>query len=134
MAFVAQAVDGTAIRYVDRKRYLWIASLTAPVIPSVGVGIYFATGGNNLATLFPLLYTFLLVPFMDVIFGEDTPEQLIHAIKPDALVKGAEYTADQVPGAKFVQAHGGRVVLLEMVQGKSTTAIVARARETQSKH
>ena len=68
-----------------------------------------------------------------VIFGEETPEQLIHAIKPDALVKGAEYTADQVPGAKFVQQHGGRVVLLEMVQGKSTTAIVARAREAANK-
>ena len=68
-----------------------------------------------------------------VIFDEDTPETLIHAIRPDAMVKGAEYTVDQVPGASFVQSIGGRVVLLEMVEGKSTTAIVARAREAAKK-
>jgi D-beta-D-heptose 7-phosphate kinase / D-beta-D-heptose 1-phosphate adenosyltransferase len=68
-----------------------------------------------------------------VVFGEDTPEHLIQSIRPDVLVKGAEYNIDQVPGARFVQDHGGRVVLLEMIQGKSTTAIVARARES-SKH
>lgn len=64
-----------------------------------------------------------------VVFGEDTPEKLIEAIRPDVLVKGAEYSIEQVPGASFVQKNGGRVVLLEMVEGKSTSAIVARARE-----
>ena len=69
-----------------------------------------------------------------VVFGEDTPEKLIEAIRPDALVKGAEYTIEQVPGAAFVQKCGGRVVLLEMVEGKSTTAIVApEAREAAKK-
>lgn len=63
-----------------------------------------------------------------VIFDEDTPERVIEAVKPDVLVKGAEYTIDQVPGARFVQSRGGRVVLLEMVQGKSTTGIVTRMR------
>jgi D-beta-D-heptose 7-phosphate kinase/D-beta-D-heptose 1-phosphate adenosyltransferase len=66
-----------------------------------------------------------------VVFGEDTPENVIRAIRPDVLVKGAEYTIEQVPGAGFVQKNGGRVALLEMVEGKSTTAIVARAREAQ---
>lgn len=66
-----------------------------------------------------------------VVFDEDTPETLIQAIRPDAMVKGAEYSIAQVPGAVFVQSIGGRVVLLEMVEGKSTTAIVNRAREAQ---
>ena len=63
-----------------------------------------------------------------VIFGEDTPETVIQAVRPDVLVKGAEYSIDQVPGARFVQECGGRVVLLEMVEGKSTTGIVERMR------
>lgn len=63
-----------------------------------------------------------------ILFDDDTPERLIRAIKPDVLVKGDEYTIDQVPGAKFVQEHGGRVVLLPMVHGKSTTNIVTRMR------
>ena len=86
MAFVAQAADGTTVRYVDRKRYLWIASLTAPIIPSVGVALYFASGGNPLTAAFPLLYTFLLVPILDVMFGEDThnpPEEIVPLMAKD---------------------------------------------------
>jgi D-beta-D-heptose 7-phosphate kinase/D-beta-D-heptose 1-phosphate adenosyltransferase len=64
-----------------------------------------------------------------VIFGEDTPAELIAAIQPDVLVKGAEYSVDKVVGADVVQGRGGRVVLVQMVDGKSTTAIVAKARE-----
>ena len=63
-----------------------------------------------------------------LVFTEDTPERVINAIQPDVLVKGAEYSIDQVPGATTVQARGGRVVLLEMVQGKSTTGLVTRMR------
>ncbi|HVU62800.1 MAG TPA: D-glycero-beta-D-manno-heptose 1-phosphate adenylyltransferase [Phycisphaerales bacterium] len=66
-----------------------------------------------------------------VIFGEDTPAELIRAVQPDVLVKGAEYTKDKVVGADVVEGRGGRVVLVEMVDGKSTTAIVNRAREAQ---
>ena len=65
------------------------------------------------------------------IFDDDTPERLIRAIKPDVLVKGDEYTIDQVPGAKFVLEHGGRVELLPMVKGQSTTRAVARIRESE---
>lgn len=63
-----------------------------------------------------------------VIFDDDTPERLIRAIRPGVLVKGAEYTVDQVPGAKFVIENGGRVELLPMVEGRSTTGAVARIR------
>ena len=86
MAFVAQAADGTTIRYVDGKRYMWLASLTAPVIPTLGVALYFATGGNALATIFPLAYTFVLVPILDAIFGEDThnpPEEVVPLMSKD---------------------------------------------------
>jgi len=65
------------------------------------------------------------------IFDDDTPERLIRAVRPDVLVKGDEYTVDQVPGAKFVIEHGGRVELLPMVHGQSTTRAVARIREGQ---
>lgn len=61
-----------------------------------------------------------------VIFGEDTPQTLIEAVRPDVLIKGSDYTIDQVVGADFVQANGGRVVLVDLVPGFSTTATVAK--------
>lgn len=61
-----------------------------------------------------------------VVFGEDTPEQLIHALRPDVLVKGADYTIDTVVGAAFVQSYGGRVVLADLVAGQSTTNTIKR--------
>ncbi|MEA2754294.1 MAG: D-beta-D-heptose 7-phosphate kinase / D-beta-D-heptose 1-phosphate adenosyltransferase [Aliidongia sp.] len=67
----------------------------------------------------------LVVPF-----AEDTPIQLIEALKPDVLIKGADYTIDQVVGADFVQAHGGRVALVPLEQGQSTSRTIARIRTT----
>jgi D-beta-D-heptose 7-phosphate kinase/D-beta-D-heptose 1-phosphate adenosyltransferase len=61
-----------------------------------------------------------------VLFDEDTPEKLIAEIKPDALVKGADYRLDQVVGADIVQAYGGKVLLAELLPGHSTTATIAR--------
>ncbi|BAI73143.1 ADP-heptose synthase [Azospirillum sp. B510] len=61
-----------------------------------------------------------------VIFGEDTPETLIRVLRPDVLVKGADYTIDRVVGADFVQSCGGTVVLAELVQGQSTTNTIKR--------
>ncbi|KAA5602622.1 D-glycero-beta-D-manno-heptose-7-phosphate kinase [Roseospira marina] len=61
-----------------------------------------------------------------VIFGEDTPLRLINALKPDVLVKGADYTLDTVVGADVVQAYGGRVLLARLEDGHSTTATLAR--------
>ncbi|KAA0681918.1 D-glycero-beta-D-manno-heptose-7-phosphate kinase [Roseomonas genomospecies 6] len=61
-----------------------------------------------------------------VVFGEDTPEQLIHALRPDVLVKGADYTIATVVGADFVQSYGGKVVLADLVDGQSTTNTIKR--------
>lgn len=63
-----------------------------------------------------------------VVFGEDTPEDLIRAVKPDLLFKGADYTGKAVPGAEFVTANGGRVELLPLLPGHSTTETVAKVR------
>ncbi len=64
-----------------------------------------------------------------VIFGEDTPEALIHGLGPDVLFKGADYNEDEVVGGPFVKANGGRVELLPLLPGYSTTATVARLRD-----
>jgi D-beta-D-heptose 7-phosphate kinase/D-beta-D-heptose 1-phosphate adenosyltransferase len=62
------------------------------------------------------------------IFEEDTPETLITALRPDVLVKGADYTLDQVVGADLVRSWGGRVMLAELLPGNSTSATIARLR------
>ncbi len=61
-----------------------------------------------------------------VIFGEDTPLELITALRPDVLVKGADYTVDKVVGADLVQTWGGRVALANLVEGHSTTNTVRK--------
>ncbi len=61
-----------------------------------------------------------------VTFDEETPVELIRALQPDLLVKGADYTIDRVVGAEIVQANGGSVLLAPLVKGQSTTAIVRR--------
>jgi len=63
-----------------------------------------------------------------VLFDEDTPLQLITALTPDVLVKGADYTLDKIVGADVVQARGGRVVRVPIVAGFSTTSIIERLR------
>jgi D-beta-D-heptose 7-phosphate kinase/D-beta-D-heptose 1-phosphate adenosyltransferase len=62
-----------------------------------------------------------------VIFPEDTPLALIQQLRPDLLVKGADYTIDKVVGAREVQSWGGRVVLVDLEQGHSTTRLVGKA-------
>ncbi|CUW41525.1 fused heptose 7-phosphate kinase; heptose 1-phosphate adenyltransferase [Magnetospirillum sp. XM-1] len=61
-----------------------------------------------------------------VIFGEDTPLEVIGVLKPDVLVKGADYTIDKVVGADLVQSWGGKVVLAELVDGQSTTNTIKK--------
>lgn len=61
-----------------------------------------------------------------VVFDEDTPEALIKLLRPDVLVKGADYRPDQVVGAAFVESYGGRLVLARLERGFSTTSTVAR--------
>ena len=61
-----------------------------------------------------------------VLFGEDTPLELLKTLRPDVLVKGADYSIDQVVGADIVQAWGGKVLLVELQQGHSTTGTIRR--------
>src|SRR5580658_10008951 len=60
------------------------------------------------------------------LFDEDTPLELINAIRPDVLVKGGDYTLDQIVGAKEVLSWGGRVVINPILPGFSTTAILEK--------
>jgi rfaE bifunctional protein nucleotidyltransferase chain/domain len=65
-----------------------------------------------------------------VLFDGDTPIDLIQALAPDVLVKGADYPRDRIIGADWVESHGGRVVRIPLVAGFSTTALVERLRAT----
>lgn len=62
------------------------------------------------------------------IFDEETPEKLIGEVRPDVLVKGGDYSDDEVAGADMVRRGGGRVVILPLVPGYSTSALVRRIR------
>lgn len=61
-----------------------------------------------------------------LIFDEDTPLETIMALRPDVLVKGADYKEEDVVGGSFVKTYGGRVALVDLVNGQSTTSIVNR--------
>ena len=63
---------------------------------------------------------------MVVLFAEDTPLELIRALRPAVLVKGADYSIDQVVGADLVQSWGGNVLLVELQPGHSTTGTIRR--------
>ena len=65
------------------------------------------------------------------LFGEDTPAQIVQAVQPDVLVKGADWPADQIVGRDTVEARGGRVVRIAVEAGHSTTAIVERIRAVE---
>ena len=61
-----------------------------------------------------------------IIFEDDTPLELVKALLPDVMVKGGDYTVDQIAGAKEVIASGGEVKLARIVEGISTTAIIEK--------
>jgi D-beta-D-heptose 7-phosphate kinase / D-beta-D-heptose 1-phosphate adenosyltransferase len=63
---------------------------------------------------------------MVMLFDEDTPYELIRALRPNVLVKGSDYTVDQVVGADLVQGWGGKVVLVSLKEGHSTTNTIRR--------
>jgi D-beta-D-heptose 7-phosphate kinase/D-beta-D-heptose 1-phosphate adenosyltransferase len=65
-----------------------------------------------------------------VVFAEDTPLKLIEILKPEVLVKGGDYSPDGVVGKDFVESCGGRVELVEFVDGKSTTNIIEKILQT----
>jgi len=63
-----------------------------------------------------------------VLFDEDTPIKLIAEIKPSVLVKGGDYTREQVVGHEIVEAEGGQVLLVDVLPGFSTSSLVKQAR------
>ena len=67
-----------------------------------------------------------------VAFGEDTPERLISAVLPDILVKGSDYTVEQIAGHQAVLAHGGEVLVIDLEPEHSTTDIIASIRNSQT--
>jgi D-glycero-beta-D-manno-heptose 1-phosphate adenylyltransferase len=73
-----------------------------------------------------LLLAALLITDAVIIFEEDTPYNLITSIMPDVLVKGGDYTIEQIVGAKEVIANGGEVKIAPVLNGFSTTAIIER--------
>ena len=68
-----------------------------------------------------------------VVFDEDTPEKLIARVKPTVLVKGADYTREQVVGRDIVEALGGEVILIDLVPGHSTSSMVERTRAPKAR-
>jgi D-beta-D-heptose 7-phosphate kinase/D-beta-D-heptose 1-phosphate adenosyltransferase len=67
------------------------------------------------------------------VFEEDTPLNLISRIKPSVLVKGGDYTRERVVGHEIVTAYGGEIVLVDILEGHSTTLLVERAQERRSR-
>ena len=63
-----------------------------------------------------------------VLFEEETPLELIRALAPDVLVKGADYARDRIVGADWIEEQGGRVVRVPLLAGYSTSALVERLR------
>lgn len=64
-----------------------------------------------------------------VCFEDDTPEPLLHALRPDVLVKGGDYDKQGVVGWEIVEANGGEVAVLDFLDNVSTTAIVNKIRD-----
>lgn len=66
-----------------------------------------------------------------VTFSEDTPLELVKRIRPDVIVKGGDYVESSVVGAKEVKSWGGRVMIVPLTPGQSTTRIVEKMRESR---
>ncbi|MEN9599578.1 MAG: hypothetical protein RL596_1897 [Bacteroidota bacterium] len=79
-----------------------------------------------------LLLSHLAIVDAVVIFEEQTPLELIKALLPDVIVKGGDYTVDQIVGSKEVIAAGGRVVINPIVEGFSTTGIIQHIKSSYS--
>lgn len=76
-----------------------------------------------------LLLASLIMIDAVVIFDDDTPLNLINVVKPDVLVKGGDYTIDQIVGAKEVMTSGGRVVINPILEGFSTTGLIEQMKK-----
>lgn len=79
-----------------------------------------------------LILASLAVTDAIIVFDEDTPYTLITTLLPDVLVKGGDYTIEQIVGSKEVIANGGRVVINPIVEGFSTTGIIQHIKQSYS--
>lgn len=61
-----------------------------------------------------------------VLFNEDSPLRLIKALKPDVLIKGADWSKEKIIGADFVASYGGKVLTVNLVKGRSTSALIEK--------
>ncbi len=82
---------------------------------------------NNEASRSLLMASLVMVDAV-ILFEEDTPLNLIRTLLPDVLVKGGDYTIDEIVGAKDVQANGGEVKIVPILEGFSTTGIIEKMR------
>lgn len=67
-----------------------------------------------------------------VIFDDDTPARLIEAVRPDVLVKGGDWTVEQIVGRELVESYGGRVLSIPLREGYGTSVLVERIRSGRS--
>lgn len=105
MEFVGQTADGRPIHYVDKKRYLWLLSLTGGFNPPIAVGLYFATGHNPITMLFPLFYNFVAIPIVDALMGEDRhnpPEEVVRHMAQDNYYRMLLYVGIVLLFASFL--------------------------------
>jgi len=76
-----------------------------------------------------ILLASLIMTDAVILFEDDTPLNLIKSIMPDVLVKGGDYTVEQIAGAKEVLANGGEVKIVPILQGFSTTSIIEKMKK-----
>ena len=96
MLIVAKGANGERIEYHDRKRYLWLLSLTVPLPPIIAVWLYHVLDQNSWVLFFPFAYTFTLIPLLDAIFGEDPsdpPPEILEIMEHDLYYRVLLYVA-----------------------------------------
>ena len=94
---IYQATDetGTLITYRDAKRYWWLLSVGVPLIPLAGIALYNALGKAPLALVFPLTFQFVIIPILDLVFGEDQnnpPPEVVEQMEGDPYFRALLWT------------------------------------------
>ena len=123
MAEAAQAA--AAAKPAGREYYLLRRYTVSQGVQAKGTNAYFQ------GALLPALGRMGMGPVgvFTLSYGEDTPLKLIERVKPTVLVKGGDYTRATVVGHEIVEAHGGEIILVNLVPGHSTTSMVERSRK-----
>lgn len=89
MIFVAENAEGGKTRYVDKKRYLWILSVLSPAVPGIGA-VMLMMGGSLIWAAVPLVFYYLIIPALDMLFGEDPtnpPEEVVEQLSNDGFYR-----------------------------------------------